>query len=186
MRPRDIQGCRLWRYAIAARLFRLRSTRKATSWPLRDWPCSERPSRDASRICKGEVARSSSCCPDGDHEKEHNATLPTPAPEGVFRACAGTAQTDSDAGTHKAHSNWYLALTRINIVWGGRWDLNPRHSEPQSEASGGSPNDFRGFSTQKGRKREQKRRVFNPSFSQVSGPVKKTTKKRESPATPLR
>src|SRR6516164_9192997 len=68
--------------------------------------------------------------------------------------------------------------------WGGRWDLNPRHSEPQSEGSGGSPNDFRGFSTQKGRKREQKRRVFNPSFSQVFGPVKKTTKKRESRRDP--
>src|SRR5215472_151523 len=52
-------------------------------------------------------------------------------------------------------------------TWGGRWDLNPRHSEPQSEGSGGSPNDFRGFSIQKGRKKEQKRRVFNPSFSQV-------------------
>ena len=28
--------------------------------------------------------------------------------------------------------------SRINVnfagVWGGRWDLNPRHSEPQSDA----------------------------------------------------
>ena len=55
--------------------------------------------------------------------------------------------------------------------WGGRWDLNPRHSEPQSEGSGGSPNDFRGFSIQKRRKRELKWRVFNPSFSQVLGSV---------------
>src|SRR5215469_16581934 len=67
--------------------------------------------------------------------------------------------------------------------WGGRWDLNPRHSEPQSEGSGESPNDFRGFSIQKRRKRRQKRRVFNPSFSQAFGPGKKTTK-RESCGDP--
>jgi hypothetical protein len=35
------------------------------------------------------------------------------------------------------------------------------------KGTGGSPNDFRGFSTQRKAKKAQKMRVFNPSFSQV-------------------
>src|SRR5437773_10492733 len=44
-----------------------------------------------------------------------------------------TSSTDLPGG-FGAFIGHLMSICGIEIRWGGRWDLNPRHSEPQSDA----------------------------------------------------